>query len=195
MDYITDQEVWKDIKGYEGYYQVSNYGRVKSLFRIIPGRWGAMTVQERIIKESPNSWGYSQVGLNKLGKTRPARVHRLVAEAFLENPDNLPEVNHIDENKANNHVNNLEWCSTSDNHLHGTMPKQRRANALKNNGLTEANEHRKRSVKSICVNTGKEKVYEYMGLARKEGFNVGCISNVCSGRVKTHKGYYWEYIN
>ena len=109
------EEIWKDIKGYEGKYQVSNLGRVKSLnYR--------RTGKEGFIKMYDNKNGYLYVNLN--GKF--CRVHRLVADTFIENPNKLTDVNHIDENKYNNCVNNLEWMSHKDNVNYGNCINKRR---------------------------------------------------------------------
>lgn len=98
-------EIWKDIAGYEGLYQVSNRGRVKSLPR------NGTSKSEKLLNLHKDSKGSYNVSLSKNGKRKIAYVHRLVAEAFLPNPDNLPQVFHIDGNPANNDVNNLYWCT------------------------------------------------------------------------------------
>ena len=120
------KEVWKDIKGYEGIYQVSSIGRVKSLERIIIIGYGAKRVfKEKILKSNVNEHnGYLYVGLHKDGKTRSARVHRLVALAFLENDDNLPAVNHKNEIKTDNFVENLEWCDAKYNNNYSNQKKK-----------------------------------------------------------------------
>ena len=100
---MEGKEIWKDILGYEGKYQVSNWGRVKSLNYNNTGKEG-------IMKLTKDGNGYLQVQLHKDGKVKECRVNRLVAQAFLENPDNLPEVNHKDKNRSNNKLENLEWC-------------------------------------------------------------------------------------
>ena len=96
------KEVWKDIQDYEGFYQVSNLGRIKSL-------GNSKTRKEKILKPIYHKQ-YYQITLSKNNIRIQYRVHRLVAEAFIPNPDNLPQVNHKDENKLNNYVDNLEWC-------------------------------------------------------------------------------------
>ena len=113
-------EVWRDIKGYEGLYQVSNLGRVKSLERYVKGIYGLRKVQQKIMSIARiRTNGYMQVHLTKNGIAKKYQVHRLVAEAFIPNPNNLPIVNHKDENKINNCVWNLEWCTYSYNLTYG----------------------------------------------------------------------------
>ena len=103
------KEIWKCIKDYEGLYMVSNCGRVKSFDRWVKGRNGSVRlIKGRILKPVTNTFGYLQVGLFKNGKVNAFTVHRLVAEAFLPNPDNLPQVNHKDENKQNNIVSSKQ---------------------------------------------------------------------------------------
>lgn len=104
------KEIWKDIKGYEGKYQVSNYGRVKRLERIVNNNGGCRILPEKICRQySTSDTLYYRVCLTKDGKVKMKNVHRLVAEAFIPNPDNFPCVDHIDRDRKNNSVNNLRW--------------------------------------------------------------------------------------
>lgn len=106
------EEIWKDIEGYEGLYQISNYGDVKSLDRDVYKSDGVIQHRhERIMSKRENSDGYYMAKLTVDKVTKNIAIHRLVAKAFIPNPDNLPEVNHKDCNRKNNHVDNLEWCS------------------------------------------------------------------------------------
>lgn len=113
---MEEQEQWRDIKGYENLYQISNFGRIKS-----SERYDSMgrKVTEKIRKQKLNNRGYSQICLNKNGNKKYFLVHRLVAEAFILNPNNLPQVNHIDENNHNNSASNLEWCNNDYNAHYG----------------------------------------------------------------------------
>lgn len=109
-------EVWKDIEGYEGLYQVSSYGQVRSLDRIVNSQWGLKSSRKgRTLKWVVDKRGYAKVSLSKEGKIFPTYVHRIVAQAFIPNPFNYIVVNHIDENPLNNKVSNLEWCTTGYN--------------------------------------------------------------------------------
>lgn len=108
------EEIWKDVIGYENYYQISNLGRVRSTWFKTP----------KILKQYTRKYGYKTVDLNKPGEKRKlARVHRLVATAFLPNPDNKPQVNHIDYNPSNNIVTNLEWVTSLENNKHSYCHK------------------------------------------------------------------------
>lgn len=114
-------EEWREIEGYEGLYQVSNLGRVKSLARVVMRINGVLlSVKERILKFRLDNGGYVRVCLSKDGVEIGYSVHRLVAMAFIDNPLNLPEVNHKDENKKNNSVDNLEWCTSLYNNNYGS---------------------------------------------------------------------------
>lgn len=121
-------ELWKDINGYEGYYQVSSYGRVRGLTRKIYPRTGSKPyiVKGRIIKDGTSTGGYRMITLSKDGNNNIFRVHRLVAEAFIPNPLNKSTVNHKDECVTNNNVKNLEWMSQSENNNYGTRKYRQR---------------------------------------------------------------------
>lgn len=112
-------ELWKPIKGYEGLYQVSSKGRIRSLKRTKKNKWGGIIqVKERVLANGISGQGYINVLLYNNGNRRTYKAHRLVAEAFISNPDNKPHVNHIDGNKENNSIENLEWCTIKENNIH-----------------------------------------------------------------------------
>ena len=108
------EEIWKDVKNYEGLYQISNLGRLKSVERIYKNR-----KCKELIKKTSVANGYERIGLSKNGEIKYFSIHRLVAEAFIDNPKNLPCINHKDTNKRNNKVDNLEWCTHKENNNYG----------------------------------------------------------------------------
>ena len=165
-------EEWRDIEGYEGLYQVSNLGRVRSLN--CRGHKGCIG----ILTPRLDGKGYEMVALYKEGKARNTKVHRLVAQAFIPNPNNLPQVNHKDENKTNNNVKNLEWCTNKYNLNYGTRNKR----AAKTMGK-----------KVVCVATG-EIFNGIREASRKYNIDRSDISKCCQGKRKTAGGYKWEYF-
>ena len=132
---MIQDEVWKDIEGYEGLYQVSTCGNVKSLPKVRRNGTGTYIQKERLLKPSNTSTGYKKVELYKDGKRKSFKVHRLVAIAFIPNPDNKPEVNHIDGNKINNNIDNLEWVTSSENTIHayetGSSPNKKELDEIR----------------------------------------------------------------
>ena len=114
-----EKEIWKDITGYEGYYQVSNKGRIRSVDRTVIGRGGMKMFRKSLIKGIyTDKLGYYHVGLSKEGVLKRHLVHRLIALHFIPNPDNKRCINHIDHNPSNNELSNLEWCTHSENTIH-----------------------------------------------------------------------------
>lgn len=126
-----EKEIWKDIEGYEGLYQVSSHGRVKSLERKVDDKGGLRMINERILKPrlgGPSRRKYYSVILCKYGKMKSKRVNRLAAQYFVPNPNNLPEVNHLDNDPLNNYYENLEWCTSRKNKNHGMTFKETSSN-------------------------------------------------------------------
>ena len=155
------KEVWKDIKDYEGLYQVSNLGRIKSVDRIIKRKKNGDYFQKgRILNLQIAKNGYYICKLSYQNKKPSKNVHKLVAEAFISNPNNYPCINHKDENKLNNNVNNLEWCTCKYNNNYGTK-KERISNALKGRKVSEETKekHRKAMIGNTPGNKGKKRKY------------------------------------
>lgn len=178
------KEIWKDIEGYEGLYQVSNFGNVYSFLtkkKLKPG----------------NDKGYLKVNLSKQKKVKQFTMHRLVAKAFIPNPNNYPIINHKDENPSNNHVNNLEWCDYRYNNNYGTM-KERISKTLKGKNAGEKHHmygkhhtpeskrkmSKKLSKKVICLTTGE--VFNSLQEASKK-MKISCsgISECCRNKKQT----------
>lgn len=173
-------EVWRNIKGFEGRYQVSNLGRVKALNYHREGK-------ERLLSAGKNTSGYLYVVLCKDGKAKTRLVHRLVAEAFLPNPDNLPQVNHKDECKTNNVVSNLEYCDAAYNSNYGTR------NERMGKGLTN-HPNRSKTVYQYTLDGSLVGSYPSVNEAgRRTGYSYGHISACCLGKRKHHRGYLWSY--
>lgn len=183
-------EIWKDIEGYENLYQVSNYGRVRSVDRYVNYlRGGKRLMKGKIIKQTSTTLGYKQVKLCKDGKSKNNLIHRLVAESFIPNQYNLPEVNHIDENKSNNRVDNLEWVTHRYNVNYGTA-QQRRVEKQKGKQL-----NRKDQSKPVLQYTfDGEFVAEYPSIHEaKRQTGITNISFCCSCKRKSAGGYIWKY--
>ena len=172
-------EIWRDISGFEEKYQISNLGNVKSLNYNNTGRAG-------LLKPSQLANGYLQVALSKNNNRTMKLVHCLVAEAFIPNPNNLPKVNHIDEDKTNNYVDNLEWCSAQYNVNYGSR-NERVATARR--GIYGKN---KTCKPVLCIETNMiySGAYEAQ---QKTGISSGNIGQVCSSKRKTAGGYHWCY--
>lgn len=141
-----DNEVWRDIKGYEGLYQVSTYGRIKKLAGVnILDR----TTKERIMSPLTQRLGYIQIGLTKDRKRSFPLVHRVVAETFIPNPNGYPEVNHLDGDKKNNSVDNLAWCSKSQNMRHAVDTGLKPSSKGENNGQSKLTEEEVKEIKRL----------------------------------------------
>lgn len=167
------EEIWKDIKGYEGLYQISNLGRVKSL-------GNGKSRKEKILKPRKNSAGYLRVMLCKEGKIKDFYIHRLVANTFLSNPNNYTQINHKNEIKTCNYVSNLEWCTAKYNINYGSHNESvRKAQKCK---------------KVICIETNV--TYESIREAsRQTGIHQWSISNCCNGKRNTAGGCHWKFID
>lgn len=183
----STDEVWKDVCGYEGLYQVSNCGRVKRL-RHTDKR--GHTYTERIVKCGDGGRGYRRVHLSKNNDCKWYFVHRLVAYAFVTRTDGLNVVNHIDNNPSNNNASNLEWTDCKGNMQHAS--RQGRMHYQPQN-LLKAQESRKRPV---VAERGNEILrFDCARDAEKMGFSHQHIISCCQGKhgYKTHKGYVWRY--
>ena len=186
-----NNEVQKDIHGYEGLYQVSNLGRVKSLDRIVTRKDGRKQLHRgKLIKSYCNNKGYYIIRLCKGCKMKHMLMHRLVAQAFIPNPDNLPEVNHIDEKPSNNRVTNLEWCTRDYNMNYGTI-KERKSKALLGGKSPNA-----KAVIMFDKQGNKLKEFDSVSNAERylgKPYIHTHISDCCRGDRKSAYGYIWKY--
>lgn len=167
------EEVWKDIKGYEGVYQISNFGRLKKYYKY--------TKQEKIIKPMVCTNEYLVACLYKNAKQKKILIHRLVAESFIPNPDNLPCVNHKDETKTNNNVDNLEWCTYKYNANYGTVKeRQRNTKCI--------------AVSQYTINGEFIKTWR-SGMEAERNLSIlsECIGRCCKGKQQTAGGFVWKY--
>ena len=169
-------EVWKDVKNYEGLYQISNLGNVKR-------------VSSRKRLKPYNRKGYIRVALSKDNIAKHMDIHRLVAEAFIPNPENKPEINHIDGDKSNNKVSNLEWCTRKENMNHA-----------KNTGLWKMTDDMKKGLDQSKRTYQYDRNYNFIQsfksaeeASRQLHINTGNLHSCCEGKRKTAGGYIWSY--
>ena len=168
-------EQWKPIKGYEGLYEVSSLGKIKSLSRWKQNHSKLNYVEEKILKPGFNG-KYHHVFLSKNGKSKTYLIHKLVAIHFIPNPNNLPQINHIDENKLNNNVNNLEWCTQKYNCNYG-----------------KRNDCLRKRIGQYDLQGNFIKEWQGMRVAAKD-LNI-CYSSIykcCKGQVKRAGNYIWR---
>lgn len=178
-------EIWKNIKGYETMYQVSNLGRVKSLARIrVCSNGNKLPIKERILQGHTDTKGYIQVELKTAQSRNIKCVHRLVAEAFIENPENKEQVNHIDGNKKNNCVDNLEWCTCTENIRHAW------ANGLHNAFHGEEHPNSKLTNEQVIwikENYKKgDREFGASAISRRLGVSISPIYNIIHGKGWKH---------
>lgn len=188
---IFMEEIWKDIEGYKDYYQISNLGRVKALKRRIIKSNNYRNTKERILKINKSSNGYLTISLSMFCNGKTFRIHRLISVAFIDNPENKPCINHIDGNKFNNTIENLEWCTYSENAIHAYKNGLRIPSALGKLGIN---------------NKGSKLVYQYdlegnyinqyngtQEAHRMTGVHQGNIAACARGKYSHAGGFIWKY--
>lgn len=182
-------EVWRDVVEFEGFYKVSNKGNVFSVERkdTLGRKWGGRTLKPAYDKD-----GYLKVVLYKNGMMKYKMLHRLVAETFIPNPNNFPQVNHIDEVKDNNNVENLEWCTSKYNNNHGTRSKR-------------VAQTQSKKVRAVNIKTGEVLTFSSTMEAGRKGYSNGHVSQACRGIYKDingkliggdgnlYRGHRWSY--
>lgn len=182
---MEEEVIWKPVVGYEDSYKVSNHGKVFSVDRMVKGNKENVYWFRRGCEIQPHLYkcGYLGLRLTKNGKPNFFYVHRIVADAFIANPQKLPFVNHKDENKTNNNAKNLEWCDRTYNNNYGTHNKR----------VGESNQ-----IPILKYSLSGELLHEYSSAKEAEtenGYKRGTICNCCKGRRKTAYGYVWKYKN
>ena len=175
--------MWRDVVEYEGLYKVSNLGRVMSCERHVNVCGGGKRlVKSKILKPFSCPGGYLEVNLWKNNKVKTTMIHRIVAKAFISNQNNLPEVNHKDENKKNNCVDNLELCTSKYNANYGSR--------------TQKMKDKKETKPVFMISKDGEVLKRFNSLgdaARETGVDISAIIRVCKGKQKTSMGYRWAY--
>lgn len=189
-----DGEEWRDVVGYEGLYAVSNFGRVMFLRRKVRNNTSYSYLECRLCKLMETKNGYLQARTWKNNHEKKEYVHRLVAIAFIPNPNGYPQIDHIDTNRKNNNVRNLRWVTCSMNHLN-PITRKRNSESKKWHPVLV----KKMSVPVVRINPNDPndyKIYESGKAAGKiEGINWSHISDVCRGLRKMTHGYYWMYLS
>lgn len=208
-----DNEIWKDIIGFEGLYMVSNLGRIKSNERYINARNGSQRLsKEKVLKEIKDKLGYCRVGLHNNREFNSYTVHRLVAKAFIDNPENKNQINHKNGNPSDNRVDNLEWCTAKENMKHAfSVLKRKVSGAAAGVGWHESKKgknHYRYGLAWPHFNTGanhpnSKKVkcstldIEFCSIseaADKLGLSIGQVSTVLLGKIFHSKGLVFRYV-
>lgn len=178
------QEIWKDISDYKGYYQVSNFGNVKSMERIVERKnngTGNLPLKSRILSPTTYPKGYKKVTLRKNNISKSFFIHRLVAEAFIPNPNNYPYVNHKDENPSNNHSDNLEWCTNEYNMSYGTLGHRI--------SLAKSKQVFQFDLSGNLLNV----FYGVNEASRITNISSSSITNCCNETSKSAGGFLWSF--
>lgn len=187
------KELWKDVRGFEGLFQVSSHGRVRSMSRLVLNKLtGVVHLHKGIVlKQQKNGHGYMCISIQHTRKDKKRRyVHQLVAETFLENPNNFHDINHKNEDKADNRVENHEYCDRKHNVNWGTAIERKRLKMYENTMTRFPN------VIQYDKNMNVVAVYGNAGHAsRVTGYNQGCICRCCRRERTFYKGFIWRYAN
>lgn len=186
-------EIWKDVVGYEGLYLVSNKGRVVSLSRSIANRYSTRRTDPKLLapftREVSRNYRFCCISLWRNGKSKVGRVHRLVALAFIPNPDNLPEVDHINTDTSNNEVGNLRWSTRSQN-ANNPITKEKNRRIRLGRPMPKLQKKIVQIKDGVIVNT-----FSCIKDVAKLGFNKCSVSSCCSKKRKKHKGYQWMFLS
>lgn len=172
------QEIWKDVEEFNGVYKISNLGRLKSISRTVKHPKGSCVLKEKFLSQVINKKGYIEFQITYNGKHYSRKAHRLVADAFISNPLSLPQVNHINGDKTDNRVENLEWCNNSKNQRHAVRIGLRKTMTVLQFDLS-----------GNLINEWKSA----SDAERVLGIRHNHILEACNGKRKTHKGFIWKF--
>ena len=183
-------EEWRPVVGYEGLYEVSDWGNVRSVDRMVKSKGsGERLVTGRLLKQYTDKDGYKRVGLHRNHKQVVVGVHQLVARAFIDNPDNLPIIDHIDSHRDNNMADNLRWFTVP---LNNSTEQARRRKSI------AASRRNDNKVRIRQYSLGGEPLRDFdssMDMERELGFDRSSVIRVCQGKQHTSYGYKWEYLD
>ena len=190
-------EKWVPIKGYEGYYEVSSEGNVRSVDRVIRYKNGHyQKFKSRTLKPKITMQGYEQVDLSKNNKVKQVKVHRLVAENFVSNPYGKPQINHIDGIKLNNNVRNLEWCTAEYNMNYGTAmqrAKETYASHYDRSAIAKNNAIKKKVIQYTLDGKYIKEWDSLTDIQNELGFCRSNISKCCEGKYKQANNFIWKF--
>lgn len=199
-------EIWKDVVGYEGFYLVSNIGRIATLSHNveyvsvydgieIKKTFGAKQCLRKLHR---GKHGYIECTLRDSKRVKLMKVHRIVAQAFIPNPNNLPEVNHKNEDKTDNRSENLEWCTQKYNANYGTRNNRLKSSiscAHKRGAYQNANQKSRKAIIGISLIDNTTIIFEKSADLHECGFERHLVSKCCRGLRKDHKGYKWMFLS
>lgn len=178
-----EKEIWKPIKGYEGFYEISTFGNVRSVERIVTNKLGVKKlIPSSNMKSRPSNRGYLRVGLHRDGKSREYSIHRLVAETFICNPKGLPCVNHKDENILNNRLDNLEWCTQKYNANYGNAREK-----------LSKSKRIQRPILQLDLQGNILREFATLFDVKEFGFSPNCVSACCKNKALSHKDFLWVF--
>lgn len=188
-------EEWKTVPEWD-LYEISNFGNLRGKDRVVKNHGGTYIRKARELKTVPDKLGYRTFRFKQDGKSKSEKIHRLVAKAFIPNPENKPCVNHIDNNPSNNRVDNLEWCTMQENT--DWMIKQGRFKRTPQwlERLHKSQEPTYKAVVGTNIQTGEKIYFDRVNAVREAGFQPSCVCVCCKHKkgITQHKGYVWEYV-
>lgn len=187
-------EIWKPIEGFEGFYEISNKGNIKSLNRVVKRGNQTMVVKGRVLHQYPNGNGYMRVQLYKDKRERKKSfIHRLVAKAFVPNPHGYDVVNHLDNNPQNNNATNLEWTTLQGNMEYARLQGRMACSEERRQKIIIANKGKYKPVIGENIKTGEKIYFDHLNKVKEYGFSPGEVCNCCKGKRYSTRGYKFKY--